>query len=176
MFDVIIEKMEELEPPDSFYLSAAIGWLQLGNIAEAKLELAGLTPSAQNNPDVLEARWVICTEEERWEEALQIAQELLARAPDRSSGWLHQAYALRRVPEGSVKKAWDALLPAFDKFPSEPIISYNLSCYACQMQQMDAARVWLKRACVIGSKEKITRMALEDPDLKPLWEEIRGGI
>ena len=63
-----------------------------------------------------------------------------------------------------------------DKFPKEPIISYNLSCYACQMNQLDAARVWFKRAIVIGGKkrkEKIKQMALEDSDLQPLWDEIK---
>ena len=72
-----------------------------------------------------------------------------------------------------MRQAWTALLPAFDKFPNEHTISYNLSCYACQMSQLDAARVWLKRAAVIGGKEKIKRMALQDPDLKPLWDEIK---
>ena len=165
--------MKKLEPPDLFFASAANGWLELGNAAEAKAELAGVSAANRNHPDVLEMRWAICAHEAQWTEALQIARELLLHAPDRSSGWLHQAYALRRVPEGSVKKAWTALLPAFDKFPSESIIPYNLSCYACQMQQLDAARVWLKRAAVIGGKERIKRMALNDPDLKTLWQEIK---
>ena len=42
------------------------------------------------------------------------------------------------------------------------------------MQDMAAARVWLKRALVMGGKKKIKRQALEDPDLEPLWQEIRG--
>jgi len=166
--------MQELEPPNTHYLSAAIGWLGLSSLADAKAELARIGPAHQNHPDVLEVRWVICAEEGHWDEALQIARALLHGAPDRSSGWLHQAYALRRVQNGGVRKAWQALLPAFDKFPKEPTISYNLSCYACQLQQLDAARVWLNRALVIGGKEKIKRMALEDRDLEPLWGEIRG--
>src|SRR5436309_14389088 len=165
--------MQRLEPSDIHCLSAAIGWLELGNTTEAGAELALVDSRHKGHPDVLEVRWLLCAQERRWGEALQIARALVQSAPDRSSGWLHQAYALRRVPEGSDKKAWEALLPAFDKFPKEPTISYNLSCYACQMQQLDAARVWLKRAAVIGGKEKIKRMALQDPDLEPLWNEIR---
>ena len=35
--------------------------------------------------------------------------------------------------------------PAFPgKFPKESIIPYNLSCYACQLEMLDAARVWLE--------------------------------
>jgi tetratricopeptide (TPR) repeat protein len=166
--------MQELEPPDTHYLAAVIGWLGLGSLDDAKAELDLIPPARQNHPDVLEVRWVICAQEKRWEESLQIARQLLYSAPDRSSGWLHQAYALRRVRDGGVKQAWTALLPAFDKFPKEPTISYNLSCYACQMKQLDAARVWLKRAAHIGGKERIKRMALGDQDLEPLWEEIKS--
>ena len=166
--------MKRLEPPDLFFVSAAIGWLELGNVAEARAELAQVGSENRNHPDVLEMRWAICAQDELWIEGLQIARELLLYAPERSSGWLHQAYALRRVPDGGVKKAWSALLPAFDKVPTESIIPYNLSCYACQLQLLDAARVWLQRAVVIGGKDRIKQMALHDPDLEPLWPEIKG--
>ena len=122
---------------------------------------------------MLEVRWSLAAEQGCWEEGLQIAQALLRRAPERSSGWLHQAYALRRSPGGGVQKAWEALLPAFDKFPREATIPFNLSCYACQMRQPDLARHWLKRAIKVGGKDVIKQMALADDDLKPLWEEIR---
>jgi hypothetical protein len=165
--------VQPLEPPDTHLVAAALGWLGLGNLPEAKAELAQIGAARQFHPDVLEVRWLVSAEEERWEEGLQIARALLQNAPERSSGWLHQAYALRRVQDGGIKKAWEALLPAFDKFPREPIICYNLSCYACQMNQLEAARVWLKRAVVIGDKDKVKRMALQDSDLQPLWEEIQ---
>src|SRR5262245_59614095 len=129
--------MNNIEPPDSHYLAAAIGWLELGNVPEAETELASLCEQLQQHPDVLEVRWLIAAGRQQWEEGLRMSRALLQDAPDRSSGWLHQAYALRRIPEGGVKKAWEALLPAFDKFPQESIISYNLSCYACQMNQME---------------------------------------
>jgi predicted Zn-dependent protease len=165
--------MQKLESPDTHYFLAAIGWLELSNPAEARAELAQISPSQQEHPDVLEVRWSISAAEEHWEEGLQIAQALLRRAPKRSSGWLHQAYALRRVAGGGVQQAWEALLPAFDKFPKEPTIPFNLSCYACQLRQLEAARDWLQRAVAISGKEKIKPMALKDSDLEPLWEEIR---
>ena len=162
-----------LEAPELHHLNAAVGWLELGNVAEAKAELAGVGPQHENDPDVLEVRWLICAEEKRWEEGLEIAHGLLDRAPDRVTGWLHQAYALRRVPGGSVKAAWNALLPAFDRFPKEPTVSYNLACYACRLGQLDTARTWFKRALLVGGKEAIKRMALADSDLEALWEEIK---
>ena len=159
--------------PDTHYWSAAIGWLELGNLNEARAELDLISSAGRDHPDVLEVRWLICAEQKHWEEALEAARALLSVAPKRSSAWLHQAYALRRVPQGSLQQAWDALLPAYQKFPKESTIPYNLACYACQMDQLDTARTWFKRALAIGGKERIQTMALADPDLKPLWGEIK---
>ncbi|MGN6553142.1 MAG: tetratricopeptide repeat protein [Verrucomicrobiota bacterium] len=167
--------MPSLEPPDSHYLSAAVGWLELGNLVEAEEDLNRVSAEKQCHPDVLEVRWVILAQGKRWEPALEIARALLKAAPNRSSGWLHQAYALRRTNNThGLKLAWEALLPAFKKFPKEATIPYNLSCYACQLDQLDDARAWFRRALQIGDKKRIKSMALEDPDLQPLWNEIRS--
>lgn len=165
--------MQKLEPPDSHYLNAAIGWLELGVRAEAAAELDQISPDHQRHPDVLETRWSLLARENRWDDALAAARDLLAEAPARSSAWLHHAYALRRAADGGLQKAWGALLPAATKFPEEPIICFNLACYACQLEQLDEARGWLKRAMKIGRREHIKLMALMDEDLKPLWKEIR---
>lgn len=165
--------MAKLEPPDAFALSAALGWLELGNPAEALAELEHVTPANRSHPGVLEVRWVVLAELKRWEQALAAATEMVRVAPDNASGWLHRAYALRRVPNGGLSQAWDALLPAADKFKQESIIPYNLACYACQLQRLEEARAWLQRAMKTGKASEVKRMALADDDLKPLWPEIR---
>jgi len=55
-----------------------------------------------------------------------------------------------------------------------PVIAYNLSCYACQLHQLESARNWFKRALAADEKQKdaLKKMALADDDLKPLWPEI----
>jgi tetratricopeptide (TPR) repeat protein len=161
-----------LEPPDIHYLSGAVGWMELGNYPEAKAELAKVNPALAEHPDVLEVRWLILAAEQDWHAALQVARTLLKRDPDRPFAWLHQAYALRRVPDGGLQAAWDALHPVADRFPKEPTIPYNLSCYACQMGQLEEARKWLQRACTIGNRTTIKSMALADADLQALWPEI----
>ena len=166
--------MNPLEPPDSHHLDAANGWLGLGCVADSRAELDQISVANQQHPDVLGMRWMICTHQRQWSEALAVACAELVAAPDESSGWLHRAYALRRVDDGGLTQAWDALLPAAKKFPNEPIIAYNLSCYACQMQQLDIARHWLQRAVTAGQKEAIQKMALADADLQPLWDEIKN--
>jgi len=168
-----LAEMQKIGPPDSHHLSAAIGWLGLGLREEAIKELDLISPSHQEHLAVLEARWTIYAEERRWDAALEVARQLLTKAPNHAEGWLHHAYALRRVAGGGLAKAWEALRPAADRFPKVSVIPYNLSCYACQMQQLDEARVWFKRAIKIGGREEIKQMALADTDLEPLWDEIR---
>ena len=165
--------MQPLEPPDSHHLDAASGWLGLGCADDSRAELEQISAVNQIHPVVLEARWTLCAHEKRWADALTIADLELKIAPENSAGWLHRAYALRRVREGGLSQAWDALLPAAKKFPAEPVIAYNLSCYACQMQRLDIARTWLHRAINAGKKDAIKKMALADDDLQPLWKEIQ---
>jgi tetratricopeptide (TPR) repeat protein len=169
-----LQPVPRIPPPDIHHLSAAIGWLELGNVREARSELERVNPELQDHPDVLEASWLLCSEERDWTRGLDCARRLLLAAPKRATGWLHQAYALRRVPGGGLSAAWDALLPAWQMFPKEPVIPYNLACYACQLGRRTEALVWLKRALSAGNKEDIKKMALDDRDLEPLRSEIPG--
>lgn len=163
----------KLEPPDLHYWNAANGWLGLGRRDEAMMELQYISAENQRHPDVLETRWAIYVQESQWDDAIEVARKLVQRAPERASGWLNHAYAVRRAPGGSLAQAWDVLRPVADKFPKDPIVHFNLACYACQMGQLDEARDWLRRALKAGDKEQIKLMALVDEDLAPLWPEIR---
>jgi len=161
-----------LEPPDTHHVSAALGWLELGNPAESEIELRRVSQERAEHPDVLEMWFALHAQKPDWTAALKTAERLVELAPERSSGWLHRAYAARRAPGGSVQAAWDALLPASGKFPDEPTIPYNLSCYAAQLDQLDEALRWFQRALKAGKKEPLKRMALADADLAPIHEQI----
>jgi tetratricopeptide (TPR) repeat protein len=169
----MIPAMQNLEPPDTHFVSAAVGWLELGSPQDARSELERVSAAAKNHPDVLGVQWLIHAEEKDWAGALNVAGALLTVVPDNANGWLHRAYALRRVKDGGLQAAWDALRPAYEKFPKESTIPYNLSCYACQMGKLEEAREWLQKALKTGDKDRIKRMALDDSDLEPLWEEIK---
>jgi Flp pilus assembly protein TadD len=144
----------------------------LGNPREALAELQGVQAEAQHHPDVLNLRWVIAAELADWAAALHTARSLAEAAPERASTWLHLAYALRRVPEGGVTAARDILRPAFTRFPQEPIIPYNLACYACVAGDLAEARRWLDQAFRRGDPARLKEMALADADLQPLWAEL----
>jgi tetratricopeptide (TPR) repeat protein len=165
--------MRKIEPPDCHFYEAASGWLGLGNPGEARAELAQISIELRQKADVLELEWAIDATEKNWKAALETARKILRVAPDRCTGWLHQAYALRRVEDGGLQAAWDALFPAVEKFPEESTIPFNLACYACQMNRLDEARRWLQRALEVGEKKEVKEMALHDSDLQGLWEEIK---
>lgn len=167
-------RMSEIDYPDRHRLTAALGWMELGRPEEAELELAPLLLQPDPHPDVLELRWAILAAQQRWDEAVEVAENLIRRAPDRPNGWLHRAYALRRAHTGGLERAWQALLPAASHFPAEVLVAYNLSCYACRLGRLEEARSWLRRALEIGDRETVKRMALRDPDLQELHREVIG--
>ena len=164
--------MQRLPPPDSHRLRAATGWLELGCPEEAQAELDGIASENRCHPDVLELRWQLLADAHEWSEAVTAGRRLVEQAPKRVSGWLHHAYALRRAPDGGIEQALEALLPAADQFPTESIVPYNLSCYACQLGRPQEALAWLDRAFKVGDKKELKSMALEDEDLKSLRAEI----
>jgi tetratricopeptide (TPR) repeat protein len=167
------DAMRRLEPPDVHHFQAAQGWLGLGAPADAWAELDAISSPNQRHPAVLDLRWTMHVEAREWDAALKVAGVMLAHAPDQADSWLHHAYALRRATHGGLAQARAALEPAAEKFPKEPVIPYNLACYACQLQQLDEARAWFQKALQAGKKAELKRMALADPDLEALWEEIR---
>ena len=152
-----------------------MGWLLLDNLQESILELSRIQTQYSNHPDVLEFDWILRARQSDWVACLKSGQTLVEVAPERAAGWIHRAYALRRI-EG-LHRAWESLLPAAQLFPDETIISYNLACYACQLDDLPTASTWLNRAFEAaersGEKSHWTETALHDPDLEPLWPEIR---
>lgn len=166
--------MQPLETADIHRLRAAEGWLELGNAEEAAAELEAIRAEDQQHPAVLEMRWEIFAKELKWDAAKEVARAIVAEMPDRAGGWLHLSYATRRATGGSVQAAWDVLFPVARKFREVPLISYNLACYACQLGQLEPAREWLRKSFVAGDGARFKLMAIQDSDLKALWDEIPG--
>ena len=165
--------MTNLDMQTTHQLSAAIGWMELGNSREALEELERISPRFQKSPPVLELRWMLHSCDANWEHALATSRDLMSVAPGNSESWLHHAYSLRRAPGGTVQAAWEALFPALEKFPREATIPYNLACYACQMGRLDEAKKLLLMAFAAGNQRTLREMALADRDLEALWPQIR---
>lgn len=170
--------IEPIPPPDSHYASSAEGWLELGDPESALGELESISTDHQSHPHALEILWAACAALESWEAGRDAANALVEAAPFLESGWIHRAYATRRMPGGSLETAWQVLYPAAKLFPEQPLIPYNLACYACQMGRLAEAKSWLERAFRTSGDKRETgvlkKMALEDPDLGPMHPVIQG--
>lgn len=153
-------------------LDAAVGWVGLGNIDEAAKELDQVSAEYENHPDVLEVRWELDGRRRRWQPALKTAELLVRGYPERCSGWLHRSYCLHELQR--TLEAWNKLMPAYDRFPKEATIPYNLACYACRLGNLEQAQSWLERAVKIRGRRAIKSLALQDPDLMELHPVLQS--
>ena len=163
-------KLAQLQHPDPMHLEAAAGWIQLGDYNSANDELEKIRAEWRAHPDVLDLRWLIYAHNKQWDACLDIASAIVKIASDRVWGWVHKAYSLRRATGGGIEKAKTVLLEAAKLFPDDDIIQYNLACYCAQLGQPDAAQEHLDKSCELGDAKQIKLMALDDDDLKPLWD------
>lgn len=163
-------KLAQLQHPDPMHLEAAAGWIQLGDYNSANDELEKIRAEWRAHPDVLDLRWLIYSHHEQWDACLDIASAIVKIASDRVWGWVHKAYALRRATGGGIEKAKPVLLEAAKLFPDDDIIQYNLACYCAQLGQLNAAQEHLDKSYELGDAKQIKLMALDDDDLKPLWD------
>ncbi|PWU10598.1 MAG: hypothetical protein C5B50_25360 [Verrucomicrobia bacterium] len=163
--------MKTLDHPSRIQIQAAQGWLELGNPVEAEAELEQMTPELREHPDVLKLRWEICAARKKWEEALEIASALVHLEPDEPLGWVHKSFALHELKRTT--EARNNLVGVVEKFGDSPTIRYNMACYECQLGRLEQAKLWLEKAFKMGNPVRMKQAALKDPDLEPLWVEIR---
>jgi hypothetical protein len=64
------------------------------------------------------------------------------------------------------------LIGAQAKFPKNYQIVFNLACYESQLGNLKEALHKLEQAIDLAGKTDIRLMALNDPDLKPIWPDI----
>lgn len=157
-----------LKPPDSHHLSAAVGWLELGNSSEALDDLERISSAQRTHPEVLEVKWAIYAKAHKWEKCMDVAKDLTNVAPKKALGWIHLSFALHELKR--TKEAHSNLAGILERFPDDWLMHYNLACYACQLGNLQEAGRWLAGAMLKGKTKQIKRMAQNDPDLQPLFK------
>ncbi len=163
-------RMEALKDSDKKVLEAAEGWLGLGNWEQAEADLAGIAPKFRLHPDVLKLRWYITAAQAKWVLAGQVARATCTVAPDNPFGWACLAYAAHKLNQTG--EARNVLLSVVDDFPDEYSLRYDLACYTCLLGNLGEAWYWLQKALALPHNKKLERIALEDPNLRPLWSKV----
>ena len=70
------------------------------------------------------------------------------------------------------QRAWNTLVSVSKRFPDNSTVPYNLACYSARLGKLGEACHWLKEALRIDGSPELKLMALRDPDLKPVWENV----
>ena len=149
-------------------LERADGFLDLRLPDRAGNELDQIPDEHRRALPYYQIRMRLALEQERWTPALECASELHRQMPEEPSTWIQLAYATRRAAD--LPAAESILLNAIKQFPGNAMIQYNLACYECQLGRLDKAQTFLSKA--VGLDRGFKRLALEDEDLEPLWEEL----
>jgi len=146
----------------------AHGFIALKMFGEASQELHAIPFEEQFSPIALGAWIDLHLAEERWDIVEGLSRKLLAIDPENAGAWITLGCAIRRTD--SVTAARDLLRGLVEKFgAAHAVFHYNLACYHCLLGETAAARESLANACRMDAAFKET--ALDDPDLKAMWDE-----
>lgn len=150
----------------------ALGYLELGLLTEASEELEAAAFRDRFDPLVMRVRLELHTRAGQWDVVENFARVLLAKDRADVTAWVSLGCALRRTK--TLTSARDVLLEAETTLGTDhAIIHYNLACYHCPLGAVEAARDQLAIACRLNPDYK--KSAIDDPDLKGMWDAI-GAI
>jgi tetratricopeptide (TPR) repeat protein len=147
---------------------AATGYRELGMFNDAAQALEDIEPEERTRKEVLGARVDLYVAAKKWDMAAAVAGYLVKVEPENAVWWLNLAYATRRCE--SIERAEAILLRARKLHYDNALLEFNLSCYASASGRMGEARSRLRRA--IELDKALRKLALDDEDLKPLWDWI----
>ena len=102
--------------------------------------------------------------------AAAVASHLVKVEPENEAWWINLAYSVRRS-EG-IQQAEAILQRAQAIHPKVAMIAFNLACYASVTGRMEDAKERLRDA--IELDKDVRKLALDDEDLRPLWDWIAG--
>jgi tetratricopeptide (TPR) repeat protein len=91
------------------------------------------------------------------------------RVEARQTGIPHRLGLCDEAAE-SIHAAHAILTRAAGLHPTDATIHFNLACYESQLGNLDRAKAHLTWATEID--DKFGRMALDGPDLEPLWDSL----
>ena len=153
------------------HLQYAAGFLELNMLPDATRELRAIIPADQASPAVLALRINLYMQAMQWKAVVTVSRKLVEVDPADDKGWISWAFALRELDR--VEEARQVLLQALPSHGKTcGILHYNLACYECLLGHLPEAKRHLTTAARKDKQWKAS--ALEDPDLKALWDEIAG--
>ncbi len=147
---------------------AAQGYLELGMFREVWRELHTLPTEMLGRSDVLEILALSLMGEERWAEALVVAERLREEAPGEAGGFIHSGYCLHEM--GRTEEALHVLLNGPDSLRTKSVFFYNVACYQARLGLFAEAMEMLRKSFEMDAS--LRKSARRDPDLVALQSKI----
>ena len=101
---------------------------------------------------------------------LQDVFQLVKEWPGEPTGWIDRSFALHELDR--TQDAFENLLSVVGQFETISTLPYNLACYACQLGDHADAMNWFLKARDVDDGQDWLKIALADPDLEPIRDEI----
>ena len=161
------KRPHQLEP--KVHWSRVTGYMQLGIIEEALIDLAMLPDDDQWGKKKRAMRLEIFQQQKNWQEMAEVAHGLRMEFPEDVQWWIADAFATRRSQ--SIEQAREILLEGLACHYEDATIRFNLACYACQLGSLGECMDFLKEAVKRDKRFKV--MAMEDEDLKDVRDALR---
>lgn len=149
-------------------LAAAEGYLTLKLPHDAWETLDEIDPEERGSLPVISIRLEILSSMQRWKEVSRIGREAISQFPQAGHLYLQTSYGVRR--HENLTAAYLILSSGNHALSDNALFHFNMACYECQLGQQDSARLRLKQAIKLNRLCK--QMALDDPDLEPMWQMI----
>jgi Flp pilus assembly protein TadD len=150
---------------------ASSGYRELGLLAEAAQALEEIEPGDRTRNEVFGARLDLYMASKQWEAAAAVGHYLVKVEPGKAGWWINYANSVRQAD--TIEKAEAILMQARELIPHNPTVVLNLACYASASGRIEEARERLLEA--IRLNKGVQRLALDDEDLKPLWDWISSS-
>jgi tetratricopeptide (TPR) repeat protein len=150
------------------HLTVAEGLLEIGLPLDASEEIEKIEPADKARSVVYVLRLQVYLALKRWDLAEACAKHLTKVSPD-APGWrIAWAVCVRETagPEASESILQDAL----SLFPKDSATIYHVACLAAVQGDLIRAKVLL--ATAIGYDDSLKARALDDEDLRSVWDEI----
>ena len=149
-------------------ISAAQGYLELGLVDEARRELKPLSASLSQRSDVIELHLLCLMAEQRWDEAVSFAENLIRSEPKEPGGYIHAAYCLHEL--GRTSEALQILIKGPKSLRTKSVFYYNAGCYNARLGQVEEALKLLQRSFEMDHSLRL--LARKDPDLARLHSQL----
>ena len=172
--------MQQLNTTDRMHVHAADCWISVGNLDQARNELAAVASGIGDHPDVLQVRWHLCAQARQWDACEEIARNLTQLAPDRVTGWLQLAQSLRRL--NRFKAAAESVRSGLESCGEKPALVLSLACCEARSGRMKRAVECLRQALALAgdwqARNRLLFRAFEETDLDSVWSatDVQAGV